>query len=125
MSQTAAMRTFLILASDRIRARQRPPVPMQATLMTSLASAAALVAARGAAPACARNTRRVPLMTGSSRGRARTLYGAPFLLAVSRSSAGPSPHEQLHHHHREQPQTDHRVDLKERLVDPTQVLWPD
>src|SRR5262245_29589542 len=37
MSQTATMLTLGMLASERIRARQRPPVPMQPTRMVSLA----------------------------------------------------------------------------------------
>ena len=37
MSQTAAMRTLGIVASDFMRVRQRPPVPMQPTLSVSLA----------------------------------------------------------------------------------------
>src|SRR5271167_4440717 len=36
MSQTAAMRTLGIVASDFMRVRQRPPVPMQPTLSVSL-----------------------------------------------------------------------------------------
>src|SRR5229473_3036924 len=40
MSQTAAMRTFGILASDCIKVRQRPPVPMQPTLSVSFAPSA-------------------------------------------------------------------------------------
>src|SRR5579872_7235272 len=38
MSQTAAIRTLGICASDFIKNRHRPPVPMQATLSVSLAA---------------------------------------------------------------------------------------